>query len=423
MTDEISYKKYLLKKELQFLKEKKGYHTELITLMIPPSRKISDVTNYLKNEVNESSNIKSKLTRNNVIDSITALLQKLKNIKEIPPNGIIMYSGAIPQGNSPGTEKIELYIVEPIEPITNFRYSCSSEFDLSPLENMLKDKQTYGIVVIDANDVVIAWVRGNHVEIAKTDESGIMGKHDAGGQSARRFERLHEEHLQFFLAEASELANEVFVPMVEAGNLEGIFVGGAGHTKYKFVEKGKLDYRIKNKVIEFYDIGVGGEEGVRAVLMKAEDKIANVQYVKEKKLMQKFLYELSRDTGLYAYGEKEVRESLVKGAVQILLLSEDLKMKRVTIKCDQCGNIDYKTVKDADLPKFQDQIKSASCTKCNTTSLYKIAEIKDIIEDLGEIAETQGTEIEMISRETEEGETLMKTFGGICAILRYKIKY
>ncbi|MHA1254837.1 MAG: hypothetical protein ACTSPS_04475, partial [Promethearchaeota archaeon] len=38
-------------------------------------------------------------------------------------------------------------------------------------------------------------------------------------------------------------------------------------------------------------------------------------------------------------------------------------------------------------------------------------------------AETTGTDIEIISSETEYGEMLFSTFGGIVAILRYKLNY
>ncbi|MHA1932811.1 MAG: peptide chain release factor aRF-1, partial [Promethearchaeota archaeon] len=83
---------YKTKQMLGNLKNKKGFHTELISLYIPYDRKISDVTNHLKNEVSESQNIKSKITKKNVLDSISILLGKLKNIKNVPENGLVMFS-------------------------------------------------------------------------------------------------------------------------------------------------------------------------------------------------------------------------------------------------------------------------------------------------------------------------------------------
>ena len=139
---------YQTKRLLKQLKEKKGFHTELVSLYIPHDRKISDVTNHLKNEVSESQNIKSKLTRKNVLESISSLLGQLKNITVVPENGLVMFSGAIPQNNTPGTERNELYIVHPPDKVKTFRYHCASEFLLWPLEEMLETKETYGLLSI-----------------------------------------------------------------------------------------------------------------------------------------------------------------------------------------------------------------------------------------------------------------------------------
>jgi len=139
---------YKTRTVLDELKSKRGFHTELISLYIPHDRKLSDVTNYLKNEVSESQNIKSKLTRKNVLDGISTLLGMLKNYREVPENGLVMFAGAIPQNNTPGTERMEKYIVAPPEKVTTFRYHCASEFLLWPLEETLETKETYGLLVI-----------------------------------------------------------------------------------------------------------------------------------------------------------------------------------------------------------------------------------------------------------------------------------
>ena len=43
--EEDSLELYRLKKTLRQLEKKKGYHTELISLYIPPDKRISDVSN------------------------------------------------------------------------------------------------------------------------------------------------------------------------------------------------------------------------------------------------------------------------------------------------------------------------------------------------------------------------------------------
>ena len=251
------------KRLLKQLKDKKGFHTELVSLYIPHDRKISDVTNHLKNEVSESQNIKSKLTRKNVLDSISSLLGQLKNITEVPENGLVMFSGAIPQNNTPGTERNELYIVNPPDRVLTFRYHCASEFLLWPLEEMLQTKETYGLLVIGRKESAVGYITGKRVEIVRDFTSGVHGKHRAGGQSQKRFERQMEEAETRFYRRISEEVNKLFLSMED---LQGIFIGGPGPSKEKYVNDESLDYRLRDKILDVVDLGYGGTEGIRALI-------------------------------------------------------------------------------------------------------------------------------------------------------------
>lgn len=412
-----AYKRYLLKKKIQVLKQKTGFHTALVSLFIPPSRKIFDVISYLKSEINESSNIKSKSNRKNVLDSITGLIGQLRTIKVVPPNGLIMYCGQIPVNNAPGTEKSEIYIIEPPEPISTFKYHCSSTFLLDPLYDMLEEKGTYGIINIENKEAAIGYVKGTHLEVYKTMNSGIHSKHDAGGQSQRRMERLIEEGAQQFYIRVGEDSNECFLSIPD---LKGIFISGAGMAKEKFKEKGVLDYRLQDKVIDLVDVSYSGVEGIRETIIKIQDKLESLRYVQEKKIFSRFMNEVVKDTGKVVYGEAAVRHALMMGAVDLLLLSDSLTLKRVKLECSNCQYKDEKTIKDNQIDSFIEEIRGKPCPKCNTMQ-YQIQEISEVIEDLGTLSETQGTKVELLTRETEEGETLYSTFGGVAAILRWKV--
>ena len=65
---------YEFNQKLEELANCKGRATELVSLYIPPTKKIHDIAAYLRNEASQSANIKSKSTRKNVsaaIESIT----------------------------------------------------------------------------------------------------------------------------------------------------------------------------------------------------------------------------------------------------------------------------------------------------------------------------------------------------------------
>lgn len=410
---------YHTKKVLDDLKGKKGFHTELISLYIPHDRKVSDVTNYLKNEISESQNIKSKLTRKNVLDSINSLLGKLKNVRDIPENGLIMFSGAIPQNDTPGTEKNELTIIAPPEKVTTFRYHCANEFLLWPLEEVLKPKESYGLIVIGRSKSAVGYIRGEHVEVVREFTSGIHGKHRAGGQSQRRFERDIEEQEKQFYRRISKEISDLFLSMED---LQGIFIGGPGPSKEKFVNDESLDYRLREKIMDIVDLGYGGAEGIRALIEKIKDKIENVKYIREKQIMQQFLKEISIDTGLAAYGLEEVQKALNIGAIKTLIFSEKLDVYKLNLECSNCGYKESRTAREQELIMIESSIQDETCPECSSNT-FNISEKTTLIEDLGAIAETMGTEVIIISSETEEGEMLYSTFGGIVAILRFKLTY
>ena len=79
--------KYKFRRALEQIEEAAGRGTELVSVYVPPSRPIFDVTNYLRAELSQSSNIKSASTRKHVTQAIESSMQRLKSYKMPPPNG------------------------------------------------------------------------------------------------------------------------------------------------------------------------------------------------------------------------------------------------------------------------------------------------------------------------------------------------
>ncbi|MBA7539971.1 hypothetical protein ES705_32260 [subsurface metagenome] len=138
--------------------------------------------------------------------------------------------------------------------------------------------------------------------------------------------------------------------------------------------------------------------------------------------MQRFMKEISNDTGLATYGLNEVQKAFNFNAIDTLILSEKLNSYKIKLECSNCGYIENRTLREGELNQIESKIQEESCPECSSNN-FSIAEIKSIIDELGDIAETTGTDVEILSAETEEGEMLYSTFGGIVAILRYKLNY
>lgn len=408
---------FRLRKTINALANKEGSHTELITIYVPPDKQISDALNLLRNEYGTASNIKSNVTRKNVLDAIVKAQQKLKLFKDPGEKGIVIFTGALPQeGGGPGTERMESYVIVPPDPIKIFLYRCDSRFHTEHLQEMLREKETYGILLIDASNATIATLQGKRLQIIMQMHSGVEGKTRAGGQSARRYERLREMHLNEYFTRVARHVDEVLLPI---DNLKGIILGGPGPTKYDFQKGEYINYQLSKKILAVIDTAYVEEQGVKEIVEKAPEIMKKVRYIEEKEIMQKFLYEVGHDSGLITYGESEVRRLILAGAVRMVLLSEEIDLVRLNISCSACGYQEEHTVKGKEVVIFEQSLSGKPCSSCAAPSLT-VVDKKDIIDDIADLATSTNTEVEVISGETEEGQMLKSTFGGVAAFLRFK---
>jgi peptide chain release factor subunit 1 len=208
---------FRLRKTLNSLANKEGSHTELITVYVPPGKQISDAPNLFAMN-GTASNIKSNVTRKNVLDAITKLNRN--SFKDPGEKGIV-FTGALLRRAAPGTERMEACVIVPPEPIKIFLYRCDSRFHTEHLQEMLREKETYGILLVDSNNATIATLQGKRMQIVRQMHSGVAGKTKAGGQSARRYERLRDMQLNEYFTRVGAHANDTFLPIDTKRNYSG----------------------------------------------------------------------------------------------------------------------------------------------------------------------------------------------------------
>ena len=408
--------RYQFRRMLEDLAGKRGRGTELISVYITPDFELAKVIQQLRDEQGTAANIKSKTTRKNVISALERIVQFLRTYTDVhrrpPSNGMAIFCG-----NVAGREDIadiKLYWVEPPEPVTIRMYRCDQEFVLDPLREMLQVKETVGVLVLDRREATLATLRGKHVEIVRRLTSGVPGKHSKGGQSARRFERLIEIAAHEYAKRVAEATNEIFS---QTPDLRAIIVGGPGPTKDEFLKSGLLHDEVNKKIAGVLDTGYTDEQGVKEVINKSGEVLADLDILKEKSLVQRFMEELVAGKGLATYGEREIRRSLELGAVELLLISEGIRKNRVTAKCQACGHELRKTVEDVE--KFKKQLAARECPSCGEIKL-SLVESKDVVQELLELADKFGAGVEFISTETEDGKQLLIAFKGLAALLRFR---
>ncbi len=169
-----------LKKLIRQLDAIKGRHTELVTVYVPTGANLNEIVNQLKNEGSTADNIKSKQVRKNVTTSLDKIIRHLQMYKKTPENGLVVFCGNI--SDKEGSSDIEIWAVDPPEPIKTKMYWCDQKFVLDPLKEMVEEKEIYGIICLDKSEADIALVNGKKIEPIVHFESIVPGKTRAGGQ-------------------------------------------------------------------------------------------------------------------------------------------------------------------------------------------------------------------------------------------------
>jgi peptide chain release factor subunit 1 len=404
---------YRIRKLLADLSDKSGRGTELVSLYLPPKKAIHEAIAALREESGTASNIKSDVTRNHVQDALTKTMARLRLYKQTPENGLVIFCGAIPGPGGPGNETIELFEVLPQKPVTVYLYRCDDHFHLDPLKDMLREQDIIGILSMDATECGLGIVSGDSWEVVDTMSSGVSGKTRKGGQSARRYERLREMELTDYFNRLADHAKKAFL---ESYQIKALIVGGPGPTKDEFVKDKYLDYRLQNAIVGILDSGYAGREGVRETIEKSGKLLENVRVVEEKKLVQRFFREVNSDSGLAIYGVKDILVALKKAAVDTILINDDVDTLYLKMTCTKCENVVEKYVVRSQV--VSEKQNMLTCPKCGSSDVV-ITE-KDIVDFLADSSLDSGAIVEVISSRTEDG-AMLKNFGGISAILRYRV--
>ncbi len=407
MEDDLSVAKYELRKKLKKLKKLSGNGTELISVYIPDNYPIHEISQKLRMEAGQASNIKSKTTRKNVIDALEKIIHYLKTLGKTPKNGIAIFCGNI--SDNPAKTDIELFSVVPFEPLSVQIYRCDSKFFLEPLERYLSTKDAYGILVMDGKEATLAKLKGTQLFIIKKMNSNVHSKTHKGGQSAARYQRLIEGSIEAYYRRVGEAMSSAFLT-----DVVGVIVGGPGPTKDSFLKAKTYNYQIK--ILGVVDTGYTDEYGVQEVIEKAGDILKEQETFKEKRLFDRFMKAVVH-TGLATYGLKETIKAIKSKQAERVLISENFPYRVLYFECDSCGKKMQKFAKDQE---EENSIKNQKFV-CECSGTYKYKETEDLIDKIIDMANENNIPVDVISVNTNEGSQFEKAFFGIGAFLRYRL--
>ena len=405
-----------VKKLIKSLENARGAGTSMISLILPPKSQLSQATNMLTQEYGTASNIKSRVNRLSVLAAITSTQQRLKLYSRVPDNGLVVYCGTVltPEGK----EKKVNFSFEPFKPINTSLYLCDNKFHTEALSELLESDARFGFVIMDGNGTLFGVVSGNTRTVLHKFSVDLPKKHGRGGQSALRFSRLREEARHNYVRKVAELASQHFITDNKV-NVTGIVLAGSADFKSVLSQSDLLDYRLRPKIVQLVDVSYGGENGFNQAIELAADSLANVKFVQEKRLIQKYFDEISTETGKYCFGLDDTFRALEMGAVEILIVWENLEHMRHVFKDSEGREHVFMLSKEQE----DDEDRSRFIDKETGTEMEEVGEPMPLLEWMAENYQQFGTNLEFVTDRSQEGMQFCKGFGGIGGILRYKVAF
>lgn len=199
-------------------------------------------------------------------------------------------------------------------------------------------------------------------------------------------------------------------------NVAGLVLAGSADFKNDLNQSDLFDQRLQAKVIKIVDVSYGGENGFNQAIELASETLGNVKFIQEKKLIGKYFEEISLDTGKVCYGIEDTLKAMELGAAEILIVYENLDVTRWALKNAAGEEVIVHTNKlqEANRDFFLDK---------DTGAEMEVIDSGSFLEWLAESYKDFGATLEFVSDRSGEGNQFVKGFGGIGAVLRYKVNF
>jgi peptide chain release factor subunit 1 len=403
-----------IKKLIKALESARGNGTSMISLIMPPRDQVSRVAKMLGDEFGTASNIKNRVNRQSVLGAITSAQQRLKLYNKVPARGLVLYTGTIVTDD--GKEKKVTFDFEPFKPINASLYLCDNKFHTEALNELLESDDKFGFIVMDGNGTLFGTLSGNTREVLHKFTVDLPKKHGRGGQSALRFARLRMEKRHNYVRKTAELATQFYInPATSQPNVSGLILAGSAEFKTELSQSDMFDPRLQAKVLNIVDVAYGGDNGFNQAIELSAEILANVKFIQEKRLIGKYFEEISQDTGKYVFGIDDTLKALECGAVETLIVWENLDVNRYVLKNVVTGEVLIKHLnkeQEADQSNFRD---------AETNAELEVQEKPSLLEWFANEYKRFGCTLEFVTNKSQEGSQFCRGFGGIGGILRYTL--
>ena len=255
-----------------------------------------------------------------------------------------------------------------------------------PLMEMRDDYEDYGIILMDSDEARVYSVRSKAIEQVGSSSIDLMNRHKKGGMSQKRFNRLRRGAIDAFISQIVEDLEG----LEGLEGMRGLVVAGPGSVKKKLVDA--LPKHLQGKVIGMVDVSIDIPPG--QLLARGEEIASAHEREGERQAIEELRRAIFKEE-LAAIGVNEVRDALLLGRVETLLVSKDLSIPGWI--CEDCKVIHEGIPAEGTCPDCGGPVSGA-----------------EIVNELMELAERTDARVENVS-----GSDFLVSLGGLGATLRY----
>lgn len=203
------------------------------------------------------------------------------------------------------------------DPLIAFSTVATTSFLFDELELLMKnDIPPVGCIIMSGDNISLYTVCGTEITLHITKDIDLRNKHNKGGQSSVRFERLADEDRHNYIMKSVEMILRVYkkIPVI---------IAGPAYMKDRLAEK-LTTISHAPKILRIVDTQYDKKSGLNEVLSKCSDLIISLQISLERECIQMFLNLIATNPDIVVYGDKNVLYALENGLIEKLLLHDSL---------------------------------------------------------------------------------------------------
>jgi len=182
-------------------------------------------------------------------------------------------------------------------------YRCDKKFHTDVIESLLEDVCTNGIIMVFGDETRLYHVRGEEYHLQDRITSHIKNRHNNGGQSQNRFQRLREGQIHSYITTVVERICTYF-----PSTIQEIILAGSASKKMLVWERLPEDLRARTTL------------RTTSQHVTVDELITSFRHENKQlcQALKKFYEELRNDR--VVYGESETRNYLEQGYLDVVFV-------------------------------------------------------------------------------------------------------